>query len=623
LEQLRRILATIQKQLGTLSVSSKLLIASLCVIVVMGLFLVSQYAGAPAMVDLAPTGTPDDQGRIAAHLDKANIPYGMVNNRVQVSPDRRYVALASLAKAQQLPGDARLMFSNLVGQQSWLMSNSQLTTMNSIALANELSAIMRNFPGIENASVVISNPEPKGIGSSYRRPAAHVTVFPKAGTGLDQGTVNALADMVASSTAGMEARDVAVIDGTNRRSFRAASGEDMFASSYVEQVAKVEQRLERKIADTLRFVSMGGAGDVIVSVNAIVDGSRRTSKERRVLPRNDGTQVVPVEENTTSSVNSQGGKSRGAEPGIASNVGMDIATAGGSGTSSNSTDETGMTRSEVNWGVKETTQADPTGRPTKINAIVTVPREYVVEVVKRRKSGGGGGGAGDAESPGDSAAANEPTDDELRQAWDGGAADASGANAAGASGSGGSGGGLRAEIEAMVLPLLQTESASTTGTQIVEGTVRAFMTSVAMVGGGAGAAGASGGGGGGASGGGGGFMSTLSSLGGAGGIGGLIRTVMLGLLAVVSLGLMLMMVKKASNGTKLPTAEEIVGLPTQLASGDDVVGEADEGETPMTAIEVDPNELKTTKMLEEISSLVKTNPASAAGVFNRWMNPDG
>ena len=104
---------------------------------------------------------------------------------------------------------------------------------------------------------------------------------------------------------------------------------------------------------------------------------------------------------------------------------------------------------------------------------------------------------------------------------------------------------------------------------------------------------------------------------------GIVKTIALGGLAVVALGLMLVMVRKASKGAALPTAEELVGIPPALEPNSDVVGEADESETAMTGIEVDPERLRTGKMLEEVGQLVKSNPSAAASVFSRWLSSDG
>jgi flagellar biosynthesis/type III secretory pathway M-ring protein FliF/YscJ len=103
---------------------------------------------------------------------------------------------------------------------------------------------------------------------------------------------------------------------------------------------------------------------------------------------------------------------------------------------------------------------------------------------------------------------------------------------------------------------------------------------------------------------------------------GLIKTVSLGALAVVALALMLNMVRKAGKSRELPSAEELVGIPPALQPGSDVVGEADEGDTAMLGIEIDDDSLKTTKMLDEIGTLVKNNPDTAASVFSRWLSEE-
>ena len=84
--------------------------------------------------------------------------------------------------------------------------------------------------------------------------------------------------------------------------------------------------------------------------------------------------------------------------------------------------------------------------------------------------------------------------------------------------------------------------------------------------------------------------------------------------------MMFVLVRKAGKTAPMPTAEELVGIPAQPDS--DLVGEADEGETAMLGIEINSDELKRQKMLEEVAELVKSNPQVAVGVFNRWLTPE-
>ena len=168
----------------------------------------------------------------------------------------------------------------------------------------------------------------------------------------------------------------------------------------------------------------------------------------------------------------------------------------------------------------------------------------------------------------------------------------------------------------MILPLVETEgsmaSAAISGAaQLVSGTVKVSLIPISMANMGGGMGGAGGSSKTGLMGGGGTFMSLLD--------GGIIKTLALGVLAVVALGMMFTMVRKAGKAPTLPTAEELVGIPPALEPGTEVVGEAVEGDTAMIGIEIDDQSLKTGKMLEEIGTLVKNNPQTAASVFNRWL----
>lgn len=579
MDQLRRVLGLIGSQVGKLTPTQKLLIGSLCVIVLMSLFLVSQYAGRQRMVELIPTGTPEDQAKAADYLESAGIPYEFgASKKVLVAAERKYPTLARLAKAQALPGAAIIDRNSVIERKSWLDPKSVQDQIYLTAVCNELGQVIRNFPGIERADVFIAAPESSGLGAPVRKPVATVTVFPVAGSKLDQGTVDALADLVAGTTTGLDPRSVNIIDGVNRRSYRAGAANEFSASAYMEQVVVVEERVRDKIVEHLgRFIS-----GVVVSVNAIVDGSRTETRTEKALPKGQGTTSVPVEEETTSTTSTSG--SRPASPGLSSNAPMDIEYAGG-GSGGSTSDETSKVRSEVKIGTEVTHKQMPRGRPTKINVSVSVPRDYVAEVLRQRKAAGGAGAA----------AAPEVTETEIETEWSGR---------------------LARDLEKMIGPLVQTTDISGTAMEAGEVVVSLIPIALASVGpngprGGAGpgAAGAGGGGG---------MFEGVSALASS----GVLKQVLLGGLAVLSIGMMFVLVRKAGKAAPMPTAEELVGIPPALQPDSDLVGEADEGETAMMGIEIDSEELKRQKMLEEVAELVKSNPQVAVGVFNRWLTPE-
>ncbi|MDY7109693.1 MAG: hypothetical protein SYC29_13745, partial [Planctomycetota bacterium] len=115
--------------------------------------------------------------------------------------------------------------------------------------------------------------------------------------------------------------------------------------------------------------------------------------------------------------------------------------------------------------------------------------------------------------------------------------------------------------------------------------------------------------------------------GGAGGIAGglvsdrVIKSVGLGALALLSLLLMFMMVRKAAGREEeMPSAEELVGIPPALAQADaDVVGEASETIAAMEGVEIGEEDLRRQQMLEQINQLAVNTPAEAASLLRKWM----
>jgi flagellar biosynthesis/type III secretory pathway M-ring protein FliF/YscJ len=108
----------------------------------------------------------------------------------------------------------------------------------------------------------------------------------------------------------------------------------------------------------------------------------------------------------------------------------------------------------------------------------------------------------------------------------------------------------------------------------------------------------------------------------ASGGGGLIEKVVLAALAVVAIGMMVAMVRRGGKPAKLPTPQEIIGIPPTLDTGSSVVGEADEIETAMAGIEVEEGSVRVQKMLEQLTEIVEADPAGTTKVLNRWLQVD-
>src|SRR5439155_5261350 len=103
-----------------------------------------------------------------------------------------------------------------------------------VAKMNVLASMISQMSGIEKATVVIDQPEGMGaIGKANVASSASVNVTTR-GSELSQMQVDAIANLVAHSHAGLKPENVAVIDARTGKSLKARSDDAMASSKYLE-----------------------------------------------------------------------------------------------------------------------------------------------------------------------------------------------------------------------------------------------------------------------------------------------------------------------------------------------------------------------------------------------------
>jgi len=102
-------------------------------------------------------------------------------------------------------------------------------------------------------------------------------------------------------------------------------------------------------------------------------------------------------------------------------------------------------------------------------------------------------------------------------------------------------------------------------------------------------------------------------------VGGYSKEIAVGALAVVSLFMVLMMVRKGSPAPIIPMRPEPKPTP-QLAAVEAVAGEVSEGNALLDGMELDEDAVKTQQMLEQVTTMVDENPDAAANLVKRWLN---
>ncbi|MFZ4429102.1 MAG: flagellar M-ring protein FliF C-terminal domain-containing protein [Phycisphaerales bacterium] len=578
---LRRTLATIQKQLGPLSATHKLLVGTVLIVLLMTLFIVSQYAGKQSVEEVLPGATPAQLDAAAAQLEAAGITTKREGNKLMVESGMRGRAISALGERGMLPNDKAIMFENILSKSNWMNSRQQNEQTYINALANELAARIGDFRGVKSAAVFLDIPEPTGFGAQLRKPSASVTVTTDSGQALPQAMVDAVAGFVAGSRSGLTIDRVSIIDAASGRQRKATSEEEALPATFMEHASFVEAQTREKLLGLLSYIP-----GVTVAVTAHVDVTRSRAEVRTNMPEKQGTISMRRKETETVDSSTQAGP--GAEPGFGANQTADI-NRGPVAASGNKSDTSSTTTEYENHvGTRTETIIDPKGHATRVAISVVVPQGYVARLVQAAK--GGADGAAQADKA-------VPSDEELGQRF---AVE-------------------KKRIIDSISPHVKAMIAKADET-MTEETLRLIVTDsidVAMVpvdvppGLEVSAAGMFGG-------------LRSSGGGGGGGIGefiggGLFDKAVLALLSVAALFMMAMMVRKVSIRREMPTAEELVGLPQTLETETDLVGEAEEVEAALAGIEVGEQEMQDKKILEQVEALVETEPESSAKLLARWV----
>ncbi|MED5508568.1 MAG: hypothetical protein VX684_12120, partial [Planctomycetota bacterium] len=103
-----------------------------------------------------------------------------------------------------------------------------------------------------------------------------------------------------------------------------------------------------------------------------------------------------------------------------------------------------------------------------------------------------------------------------------------------------------------------------------------------------------------------------------------VRTWVLGGLAALAIGAMLMIARRATRRDRVPSADELAGdAPALDADVQMVMGEVSEAETLLDAREIDEDELRRKQMLGQLNELVTREPGEAAVLVKQWIRQAG
>ncbi|MGH7214590.1 MAG: flagellar M-ring protein FliF C-terminal domain-containing protein [Tepidisphaeraceae bacterium] len=541
----------IQDQLKGLSASQRMLTDCLVAIMVLTVMWWGRWAGEAELEPiLNQTFTEAEVSQITAQLAGKGIKYRVAGDKILVPADRKFEVLADLGYARLLPQDTKAGFDEIVKNMSPWDPHSKTEMWMNRAKESTLAQVIRRWPNVQNADVMI-DPTTKRMIDGSIQPSAVVNVTMNRGVKPDKHLIHAAADIVTGAQAGISRGNIkVVIDGV---SYDAGDKNKPLAQSgeIVELIQMHERHYSQKIAEQLSFIR-----GVMVSVTVDLNVKTRHERERVVDPKN----VVQKETETSSRTDETNSEPAPVgEPGALPNVSLDVG--GGGGQTQTATVDENKTKFMVDHGVKEIETQTPAGSATVVGASVRVPRSFFVQIYRSANP----------------AMTKEP--DELL---------------------------LAPLIDAEMTKIKQHVMACTglSNPDSVKADPYFDVMPMMAVG-----------------------EAALATAGGAGGTPGTITAILgthtkeiaIGLLAVVSLFMVSMMVRKGTPQVAIVAPPPLKETP-QLGANEEVAGEVGEIDPMLDGMELDEDAIKAQQMLDQVSTMVKENPDGAANLVKRWLN---
>jgi flagellar M-ring protein FliF len=268
---------------------------------------VFQWAAAPSYSALYSGLEARDASQVVDALQAAGIPYELdgAAGVVMVESGRVHEARLKLA-AQGLPKGTAIGIEILQEEQSFGTSQFVENARYHHAMETELARTISTMRNVKSARVHLAIPKRSVFVRERTEPSASVALNLYGGRTIEQGQVNAIVHLVASSISHMSAGNVTVVDQNGRL----LSSGDMdsnvvMTTKQYEYTRQVEEDYARRIEHLLEPII--GFGKVRATVNADIDFSQEERTEEVYNPQNQAVRSEQSSETTRFAASEPGG----------------------------------------------------------------------------------------------------------------------------------------------------------------------------------------------------------------------------------------------------------------------------------------------------------------------------
>ncbi|GAA3531241.1 flagellar basal-body MS-ring/collar protein FliF [Nocardioides daeguensis] len=260
-------------------------------------FMVFRWVSTPSYAPLYSNLSGTDASAVIEELDAQGVPYKITGGGGTIMVPRSDVYGTRITlSGKGLPASSDGGYS-LLDKQSLSTSESQEQTNFKRAMEGELAKTVEAIHGVDTAVVHLAIPKKEVFTDEQDPPTASVLIDTEPGTALDDGQVQAIVHLVASSIDGLEPKNVTLTDATGKllTTDDSADGGVGAASARTKQVEAFQDSMQGKIQSLLDTIV--GPGNAKATVTADLDFDKSVTDSRTYGAQEN---VPPLSESSTN-----------------------------------------------------------------------------------------------------------------------------------------------------------------------------------------------------------------------------------------------------------------------------------------------------------------------------------
>ena len=369
---LRRIINQIKGQLGGLSVSQKLVIGLLLVIMVGSMLMMVEYASQREREPLLNQSFTQDQARrIISKLETWGVEYELRGDQIWVSKSEHKKLIAKLGYEQVLPEDTSAGWSILLDDSDMWASETSRSNKKRIVLQMELARAISTWPRVSKARVFINEGGKRRLSNVVPVASASVTLETQGSIQNASKLAITTAEFVSGAVDRLRRESVKVI--VNGRNVPVVSREGEAGYDYIGK----KEAFERYFLDKIVMALPPGIG-ALVQVNVKVKNDKEEIRTTAISEEGKGSWNPVIEETNREETSSTADGS--GEPGLVANV---AGSGGSGGTKENQSTEETTSMKQPHVGRTETILIKGIGDVEEVTASVMIPEAYFGELAKK------------------------------------------------------------------------------------------------------------------------------------------------------------------------------------------------------------------------------------------------